>query len=106
MISTLKDARTVSRIKTKIFLNIIHGKKVIKGFTVDLSCWGLRFKTNNSLDVGDLVSLSFIFKSCYFLNAKIVEKVSENEYRALFIFHDLQPKYSLDHHIEFEKQYL
>lgn len=100
MLTTEKNSRTVPRISVKLFLHMFNEERFFQGTTVDLSCWGVRFKTSYPLETGDLIKLSFIFKSPYVLNTKVVEKLSENEYRGLFIFDDIIGRISLEKNVK------
>jgi hypothetical protein len=100
MLAELKDKRLSKRVNEKLFLHIYNEQRIFTGKTIDLSCWGLRFKSANELEVGDVIRVHFVYNETYILNTKIVQKVSENEYRGIFLFDDLHKKIMLERSIE------
>ncbi|MDP4090560.1 MAG: PilZ domain-containing protein [Bacillota bacterium] len=104
MLTVSSDMRTNPRIQVKLFLHLFNDERTFFGTSVDLSGWGIRFKTPCPLESGDLIRISFIYKSPYVLNTRIVQEVSEHEYRGLFIFDDIVSRLSLEKNINETKK--
>lgn len=103
MLTVSKGAGAPPRVKVRLFLHIFNEDHFFYGNTIDLSSWGVRFNTTYPLESGDLIKLSFVYKSPYVLNTKIVEKTSDSEYRGVFIFDDIISRISLEKNINESK---
>lgn len=88
MLDDLSRFKKVPEINTNIYAHIDFNKKILHAKITNLCCWGATIYLKDNIPIHEPFVIKFVYKLDYVLNAKIIYKIKENEYKIEFIFTD------------------
>ena len=90
MLSKKGDLSTSKGAPSNIFTHVIAGNKVHVGKITGLSCYSARIKMDKEVALQHNLTLKFVYNLEYNVEAEVIEKITDNEYRVKFIFHNFK----------------
>ena len=86
----LENRNDNSKFPTNIFTHVTVNNNVHLGKITDLTCYSAKIKMNEQVPLQHSLTLKFIYKMEYKVEAEIIEKLTDSEYRVKFIFNDFK----------------
>jgi len=86
----LENRNDNSKFPTNIFTHVTVNNNVHLGKITDLTCYSAKIKMNEQVPLQNGLTLKFIYKMEYKVEAEIIEKLTDSEYRVKFIFDDFK----------------